>query len=147
MEILVLVLLGLAAGAVLPVQAGVNAAIREHLGRPEWATFVNFAVGSVALAGWLFLQRSPVPTLAQAARAPWWSWTGGLLGAFYVTVIILLTPRLGVAATLALAIAGQLGAALALDHFGLLGLAVRPFGPTKALGAALLAAGVFLVRR
>ncbi|HET9552611.1 MAG TPA: DMT family transporter [Anaeromyxobacteraceae bacterium] len=147
MEILAFVLLGLAAGAVLPVQAGVNAAMREHLGRPEWATFVNFAVGSVALAGWLLLQQEPVPTLAQATRAPWWSWTGGLLGAFYVTVVILLTPRLGVATTLALAIAGQLVAALALDHYGLLGLAVRAVSPTKLVGAALLMAGVFFIRR
>lgn len=146
MEI-VLVLVALAAGAGLPVQAGVNAAMARHVGRPEWAAFVNFAVGIVALAAWLFaLRLAPPPALA-LARAPWWAWTGGLLGAFYVSAVVLLTPRLGVAATLALAVAGQMVAALALDHVGALGLELRPVSGTRLLGAALLVVSVVLVRR
>jgi transporter family-2 protein len=72
---------------------------------------------------------------------------GGLLGAFYVTVVAFLAPRLGVAATLGLAVAGQMLAALALDRAGALGLDVRPITGARALGAALLVAGVVLVRR
>src|SRR5512134_761478 len=115
---IVLVALALAAGAGLPVQAGVNAAMARHVGRPEWAAFVNFAVGIVALGAWLFaLRLAPPPALA-VARAPWWAWTGGLLGAFYVSAIVLLTPRLGVAATLGLAVAGQMVGAFLMDHAG-----------------------------
>lgn len=146
MEI-VLVLVALAAGAGLPVQAGVNAAMARHVGRPEWAALVNFAVGIVALGAWLFaLRLAPPPALA-VLRAPWWAWTGGLLGAFYVSAIVLLTPRLGVAATLALAVAGQMVAALVLDHAGALGLELRPISGTKLLGAALLVVSVALLRR
>ena len=50
---------------------------------------------------------------------------GGILGAFYVAMSIWLTPKLGVGAVISLGIAGQVIASLALDHFGLLNLAVR----------------------
>lgn len=146
MEI-VLVLLALVAGAGLPVQAGVNAAMARHVGRPEWAAFVNFAVGIVALAAWLAaLRLAPPPALA-VARAPWWSWTGGLLGAFYVSAVVMLTPRLGVAATLGLAVAGQMLGALAMDQLGAMGLELRPMTPSRVVGAALLVVAVVLIRR
>jgi transporter family-2 protein len=144
---LVLVLVALAAGAGLPVQAGVNAVMGRYAGRPEWAAFVNFAVGLVALGAWLLaLRLAPPPSLA-LSRAPWWAWTGGVLGAFYVSAVVLLTPRLGVATTLALAVAGQMVGALLLDHTGALGLELRPISPAKLAGAALLVAGVVLIRR
>jgi transporter family-2 protein len=144
---IVLVVLALAAGAGLPVQAGVNAALARHAGRPEWAAFVNFAVGLVALAAWLSaLRLAPPPALA-LARAPWWSWTGGLLGAFYVSAVATLAPRLGVAATLGLAVAGQMVAALGLDRLGALGLELRPMTPSRLAGAALLVVAVVLIRR
>lgn len=146
MELLVLVLAGLAAGAVLPVQASVNSEMGRQLGRPEWAALVNFVVGSIGLACWLLVQRVPVPAEA-AGRAPWWAWTGGLLGAFFVSMVVLVAPRLGVATTLALAVAGQMAAAVIIDHMGWLGVAERPFDLSRAVGAALLVAGVMLLRR
>lgn len=147
METLLYALLALLAGAGLPVQASVNSALRLHLGRPEWAALVNFLVGSAALGCVLLAQRATAPPAEALARAPWWAWTGGLLGAFFVAVTVVLTPRLGVVAMLALMLAGQVVAAVAFDHFGLLGLATRAFTPSRALGAALLVAGVLLVQR
>jgi transporter family-2 protein len=38
-------------------------------------------------------------------------------------------------------------AALAFDHAGILGMATRPIDVSKVLGAALLFAGVILIRR
>jgi transporter family-2 protein len=147
METLLLVLLGLAAGSGIPVQASLNSALRQHLGRPEWATLVNFGVGFVAMAAVLLVQRVALPTAAQVARAPWWTWTGGALGAFFVFATVVLTPRLGVATSLAVILAGQLLSALVLDHVGALGLATREVTPGRLAGVVLLAAGVFLVQR
>jgi len=147
METLLLALLGLAAGAGLPVQAALNSALRQHLGRPEWAALVNFLVGSAGLSAVLLALRLPAPPATAWARAPWWSFTGGLLGAFFVALTVLLTPRLGVVATVALLLAGQMAGAAFLDHQGLLGLAVRSFTPQRALGLLLVAGGVFLVQR
>jgi transporter family-2 protein len=147
MEFLALAILALLAGAGLPVQASVNSAMRQQIGRPEWAALVNFAVGTVALGAFLLLRRLPVPPAAAWSQAPWWAWTGGLLGAFFVAATVVLTPRLGLVTTLALMLVGQVTAAAVLDHHGLLGLATRPFTPTRALGAVLLVAGVLLVQR
>jgi len=142
-----LLALALVAGAGLPVQAGVNASMRTYLGRPELAALVNFLVGLVALAAWILALRLPWPEPGEVARAPWWSWTGGLLGAFYVTAVVVLAPRLGVATTIALVVAGQMLASVAIDHYGLFGVPLRPVNAARGLGAALLVAGVVLLRR
>jgi transporter family-2 protein len=139
--------LALAIGAGLSVQAGVNAALARFAGRPEWAAFISFAVGLAALGAWLLAARARPPPLAALALAPAWAWTGGVIGAVYVTATVLLAPRLGLAATLGLSVAGQMTAALVLDQLGALGLATRPVTPARVIGAALLVAGVVLVRR
>ncbi len=146
MQIL-LVVLALAAGSALPVQAGVNAAIARYAGRAEWAGFISFAVGVVGLALWLAAARLAPPSALALSRAPWWAWLGGLLGAFYVTAVVFLTPRLGVAATLGLAVAGQMIGALVLDQLSAFGLAYRPVTPSRIAGAALLVVAVVLIRR
>jgi transporter family-2 protein len=144
---ILLVVVALVAGVGLPVQAGLNAAVARHAGRPEWATFVNFLVGLVGIGCWILAARVRPPSGAALAAAPLWSWTGGLLGAFYVTAVVLLTPRLGVAVTLALTLAGQMAGALLLDHAGALGLAERPITLPRLAGVVLLFAGVMLIRR
>ncbi len=77
---------------------------------------------------------------------PYVVFSGGLLGACYVTAAIILAPRLGVAALVSLAIAGQLAAGLVLDHFGLLGLAERSLSLGRGLGVVLVFAGALMVR-
>lgn len=124
-----------------------NAALARHAGRPEWAAFISFAVGLAALGAWLLAARARPPALGALGLAPGWAWTGGLIGAGYVTATILLAPRLGLTATLGLSVAGQMAAALALDQLGAMGLATRPVTAARLVGAALLVAGVVLVRR
>ena len=143
---LLLALVALAAGAGLAPQAVANGTLERLTGRAEWAALVNFTVGLAALAAWSGAARLAWPGAA-LARAPWWSWSGGLLGAFYVVVVAHLAPRLGVATTLSMAVAGQTLAGLAVDRLGLLGGAARPLTAGRLLGGALLVAGVVLVRR
>lgn len=77
---------------------------------------------------------------------PAWVWVGGLLGAFYVTASIVAAPRLGGALFVALLVTGQMAAAMALDHFGVL-VARTPISPSRVLGALLIVAGVALIMR
>jgi transporter family-2 protein len=142
---ILLVLLALAIGAGLPVQAGVNAEMARHAGRPEWAALVNFGVGFAGLAAWLAATRAALPVAI--GRAPPWAWAGGLLGAFYVSAVVFLVPRLGLAVTLGLTVAGQMVGALILDHAGALGMAARAVSGPRVLGAALLVVAVILIRR
>jgi transporter family-2 protein len=143
---LALLLLAALAGALLPVQAGINAQLRLTLGNPLTATLVSFLIGSVALGLLVLGARIPLQLGPALDRAPWWHWTGGLLGAVYVALTILLAPRLGAAALIAAVVAGQMLASLALDQWALVGFAPHPLSPQRVLGAALVIGGVALVR-
>jgi bacterial/archaeal transporter family-2 protein len=78
---------------------------------------------------------------------PPWVFTGGLIGAVFLFVSLFAAPRLGIATTIAVLIAGQLAAALVVDHFGWLGVPVRPVNPFRVAGVLCLLAGVLLIRR
>jgi len=81
------------------------------------------------------------------ATVPTWAWFGGLLGATYVAATTVLGPKLGAASFLALTLAGQMVAALLVDHFGVIGFPQSPLTPTRLLGTALLVVGVLLIMR
>lgn len=142
------ILLALAAlcGIAIAAQAGVNATLGRALASPVHAALVSFAVGTLALALVAAARRDALPQTGALAGVPWWAWTGGLLGAGFVATTIALAPRLGAAALLAGVLAGQLAAALLLDHFGWLGFAPRAVTLTRIAGVALVAAGAALVR-
>ena len=89
----------------------------------------------------------PFPSASFAARIPWWAWSGGLFGAIFIGLAIVLVPHLGAATFLALLVTGQMFASVTFDHFGWLGLAQRPIDALRLLGVALLIAGVVLIRR
>jgi transporter family-2 protein len=146
MKMPLLILLALMAGAFLPLQAGVNGQLKNFLGGPAQAAFVSFGVGTLSLLAYLLVTRASIP--ASAAGASWWMWVlGGLLGATYVTLIVTLTPILGVALTFGLIVAGQMGAALVFDHFGWLGYTQHPANAARLVGAALIVAGVVVIRK
>jgi bacterial/archaeal transporter family-2 protein len=90
--------------------------------------------------------RDPIPAGA-VARIPWWAWSGGLFGALYIGLAIVLVPQLGTATFVALLLAGQMLASVAFDHYGAFGLAERPVDLPRMIGVALLVAGVVLIRR
>jgi len=140
-------LLALAAGVLLPVQAGLNAQLRSALGSPVAAALVSFLVGTVGLATVALLLRTPLPLgRAWAATSPW-QWSGGLIGAVYVLAAIVLAPRLGAATLIAAVVAGQMVTSLVLDQYGLVGFPVHSLTPVRLVGAALVIAGVILIQR
>jgi transporter family-2 protein len=140
-------LLAVLAGAMLPVQTGVNVQLRGLLGQPLAAALVSFLVGTLGLAAVVALLRVPVPVGAAWGRSAWWHWSGGLLGAAYIAVTVVLAPRLGAAALIAALVAGQMMASLIVDHFGWVGFAQHAVTPLRLAGAALIVVGVILVRR
>jgi transporter family-2 protein len=139
-------LLAALVGAGLTVQVGMNSTVRLAIGSPVIATIVNFTVGLAALV-LLAIASGARMTPGSAATVPAWAWFGGVLGATYVAATTVLGPRLGAAALLALTLAGQMVAALVVDHFGVIGFPQNPVTPARLLGAALLVAGVLLILR
>ena len=134
-------------GASLAVQIGLNATMSRHIGSPMAAALVNFVVGTLVLFLIVLFSRGSLPMLAQAGGAPWWAWAGGLLGACFISASTAYGPMIGGATFLALLVAGQMVAALAIDHYGVLGFPVRHVDGWRIAGALLVVAGVFILAR
>ena len=147
MNLLPLLLIAALIGALLPVQAGVNAQLRVALSDPLATALASFLVGAAGLAATLVASRAPVPLGDAWARSSWWHWTGGLLGAAYIVAAVILAPRLGAAVLTAAVVAGQMAASVALDHFGLVGFPEHPLTVSRLFGASLVILGVVLVQR
>lgn len=144
---LALILIAVAVGLLLPLQAGMNAQLRTAVGDPLAAALVSFLVGTTVLAALVVLLRVPLPLAAAWQRADWTHWLGGLFGAAYVALAVVLAPRLGAATLTAAVVAGQMLASVALDHYGVAGFAEQPASAARLAGAALVVAGVVLVQR
>ena len=141
-----LLCLPLIAGAFLPLQAGINGQLAKQVSSVLAAALISFFVGTVALLVLMLIQRE-TPSLSALKGLTWWHWSGGLLGAFFITTAAVAGPRSGARLVMALVLAGQLGMALALDHFGWAGFREAPISAGKIAGLVLILAGVFLIRR
>ncbi len=135
------------AGALIATQAGVNSQLARAVGHPVLAATISFLVGTAALLVGSIGVRGSWTGVAAVAQAPWWVWTGGLLGAVFVVTSAWLAPTLGAATLLSVAIAGQMTFALVLDHYGLVGFPQRFMSSGRAIGVGLLVAGVVMIRR
>lgn len=140
--------LAVVSGTFVAMQPVFNGQLGRILGSPLKAAFISFSAGVLTLAIALVLTRSSVPDVKTLAKVPPHLWVaGGMLGAFFVTAAAWSTPRIGIGAYLSIMLCAQLIAAMLLDHFGLLGLDVRPIGWSRAIGASLLITGAVLVTR
>ena len=139
--------LAVLAGAMMPTQAATNNKMAVVVDSPIVAAFISFAIGTVALFVYMIASGTPLSNLASAKDAPAIAWIGGFLGAFFVTMTVLLAPRIGVAMTFSLIIAGQMIVTLVIDHFGLLGVETRPVSWVRIAGIVLITAGVVLIRK
>ncbi|MCD9017092.1 DMT family transporter [Parachryseolinea silvisoli] len=146
MDKLIWIFLTLLAGAFLPIQAGLNARLGKAADSPVYAAMFSFLVGALGLILYILLTRQTI-SWAGVRGAPLSLWAGGLLGAFYVTVIVLAFPRLGPGLTFGLVVAGQMVISLLLEHFNILVANPSPINYMKVLGIALIIAGVVILRR
>lgn len=133
-------------GAATALQAPTNAKMMGAVGSPVNAAFVSFAVGTAAL-GVLALVLQVRPDLAASRALPWYAWVGGLYGAIFVVAAAWGVPRLGVATTIILMVAGQLLLSVVLDHFGAMGMPKQPISLGRVAGVGLVIAGVLMVRK
>ena len=141
-----LALMALIAGALVPFQAGSNATLGRALGHPLWATVASLLVSLLMVVPVLIALRVPLPMVGQAMRLPMWAWFGGIAGVIYFTAALTMTPRLGATTFIVCVIAGQMLASLLIDHFGLMGLAVKPINAGRIAGVALICVGMLLVQ-
>ncbi len=133
-------------GGLIALQAPINSMLGKATGSFQ-AAFLSFAIGTVVLAVIAAFAKGGFGTMGEARSLSWIYLTGGLLGAAYVTTVLVTVRELGAGPVVAATIAGQLSASVVLDQFGLLGLPKDPITFGKVVGIVLLAAGVYLVVR
>jgi bacterial/archaeal transporter family-2 protein len=138
-------LVAIAGGAIIPVQVALNTLLRRYVGEPMQVTFISYFAGTLASLFICFIAQYPLPTFTSLTQTSWWMWTGGCLGTLYVWATIVTTLRIGATLTLALTFAGQMVAALFLDHYGAIGLTKYAASPTRIAGVLLVFLGVSLV--
>jgi transporter family-2 protein len=110
------------------------------------AAAISFMVGTVLLLG-IVLVSGEVGSLAKAGDVRWYYLVGGLLGAAYVTTVLLTVRTLGAGGVTAATVAGQLTMSVVIDRLGFLGLDETPITLTRVIGVVLLFAGTVLVIR
>ncbi|MEJ7644552.1 MAG: DMT family transporter [Chryseolinea sp.] len=133
-------------GAFLPIQAAINAKLGKSIESPVYAALISFLVGTLALIAYIILTGQQV-SFANAKSVPTYVWFGGILGAFYVTIIVFAFPRVGPALTFGLVVGGQMVISVLLDHFNILVATPHPINFWRIAGVGLIVAGVILVRK
>jgi transporter family-2 protein len=134
----------LAIGAAVAAQAPLNSQLGRHVGGLP-ATTVALGTSFVCLAV-LTLIAGQASGFAEIGKPPAHVLIGGgIVGALYVGSIVWTVRALGVTGLSVVTLAGQFAAALAIDHFGWLGVDRSPITLAKIAGVALVAAGTYLI--
>jgi bacterial/archaeal transporter family-2 protein len=141
----VAVILTAVVGGLIALQAPINSLLGHRIGTFQ-AAVVSFTVGTLALAA-IALLSGGFGSIGEVRSVPWYYLLGGLLGAAYVTSVLVTVRSLGAGGVTAATIAGQLTAAVVVDQLGVLGVHHRPITLGRGIGIALLALGTFLVVR
>jgi transporter family-2 protein len=143
------VVLTIIGGIALAVQSGINSTLGIASGSKAFSSVISFGMGVVVCLIYFAIDTQglhhPLLSAAGIRSAPWWSWIGGALGAYYVIIVIIFAQKLGAGTLVAIFVCAQLITSIILDLTGLVGFSRRVFSWQRWVGAALMVAGVLLV--
>ena len=138
--VILIILIGLAGGIAVGLQGPMASMISQRLGIFESVFIVHLGGMLIALVPMLIYGSK----LAQWRSVPWYALGAGIFGLIVIASISYMIPRVGVAAAVTSVVAGQLLVSAVLDHFGLLGAAVKPLDLTRVFGLGVVMLGVWL---
>ena len=133
-------------GGLIALQAPINSMLGRAVGTWQ-AAAVSFGIGTLLLVAIVLLGTGGFGHVGEARHLSWYYLLGGVLGAAYVTTVLVTVRSLGAGGVTAATIAGQLTMAIVVDQLGILGVERQPVGVLRVIGVALLAAGTYLVVR
>ncbi len=139
------ILFAIVAGMTSTLQSGSNNMLQKATAAPLWSVVI---VSTITLAGSLIVAVAAGerwPPHAALAHTPWWAWAGGVFGLCFVMATVYASPKLGAGLFIALIVTASTVSSLLLDHFGLMGFAVREAGIGRIAGGLLMIAGVALI--
>jgi bacterial/archaeal transporter family-2 protein len=140
-SIVVIILIGLAGGIAVGVQAPLSSIINQRLGPLESIFIVHLGGALVSLIPLLIYGGGK---LSNWRAVPWYALGAGALGLVVIFSMTYMIPRVGVAPALIILLSGQLLIGSVMDHFGLLGAVQRPLELTRVIGLAVVFFGVWL---
>ena len=130
-------------GGMIALQAPINSILGRATGTFP-AAAISFTVGTVLLVG-IVLVSGETYKVSGVGDVHWHYLIGGLLGAAYVTTVLLTVRTLGAGGVTAATVAGQLTTAVVIDQLGVLGLDKTPITFGRVIGVCLLFLGTVLV--
>src|SRR5271167_199480 len=136
----------LAAGALIPLMAILNAGLARGVGGPIQAAVILFATGLFATLLFAAAATVRIPQLSAIGRIAPAQFAGGVIVAFYVLSITFLAPRFGVGNAILFAVTAQLFSSAVIDHFALAGAALRPLTTLRLVGLTIVIVGVVLTQ-
>ncbi len=133
-------------GATIPIQIAANKRLFEAVKSPALAVALVLTLG--AILAWIISFTVPPARgeLSGAAEAPWWAWVPAVLIVFAIVIQIINAKQESAGPLLALIVAGQLVAALLIDHFGALGMEREPIRWWKIVGVIAMAGGAAVMQ-
>lgn len=137
-------LIGIVIGTGLSIQTAVNSQLRKFVISPYLASMISFVIGALFLTIISLLIGSPLGISWELIEnEPAWIWLGGVLGVIFLTVNILLFPKLGSVQTAIMPILGQIIMGMLIDNFGWFHSMRQAFDSYRLIGICLVLLGVF----
>jgi len=140
MNLIFLLVLVVAAGAVLSVQAAINGRLGQSIGVLR-SSLLTFAVGTLVTA--LMIPLFEPSHSISLLDVPKWQLSGALFGVVYMVVMVGAVPRVGAAVATVAVILGQLGMGMLIDNFGWLDNPAIELSNSRIL--AMLCLGLALI--
>jgi len=134
--------LAIMGGIAIAFQGHFMGIMEQRLGWKE-TVFITYVSGGILVA--LVMLAARGGNLSAWPKVPWYVFTVGVLGLIIVGTVGYTVPRLGMAKAFTVMIAAQLIAAMALDHFGVLGATVRVLDMYRIMGFVVMIVGVWLI--
>ena len=135
------ILFGLLGGIAVGLQGPLSSLMSQKIGTLESVFYIHLGGTIAALIPLIFYSGR---NLSRWREVPWYALGAGALGLVVIAGMSYMVPRVGVAPSVVLIVAGQLLVSVILDHYGLFGVHPRIFDSTRALGLLLVFVGVWV---
>ncbi len=140
------ILLGVLSGYLIALQAVTNGVFNAKMQSVLWSAAVLFGIGFIALLLLAIVLEPHHPVASNLQEVPVWSMFGGLVVGCYLLTMTSIAPTLGVPLAVLSVIFGQIVFAVAIEHFGLLGVSVQTINLKKVIGLVFVTTGIYFVR-
>ncbi len=139
-----LIIIAAVGGAAVALQSQFMGLMDKNIGTRE-SVFITYASGGILAAAIMLAARGG--NLKAWHGVPWYALCSGVVGLVIVGTIGYTVPRMGLSKAFTIMVSSQFVVAALLDHFGLLGAALRPLDFTRLAGIVVLIVGVWLIMK